>query len=1532
MNGRLLDAVQKAVAASGSGALDPDDLADALWLSAAVVRKSVSAPVAVPLPEGEGTSPEGTGHPTPEPETSRPPASEAPEPDPHGEQGAPQAGTDPTVFPDTPRERVADWRLPPRDRFIEPSSWVPLRSPGGTPLPHTLAMGRALRPLRRRMPSRTQTVLDPEATAHLAAERDLWLPEHRPAADRWLDLALVVDTSRSMSVWRSQIDEVRLLMERLGAFRDVRVWQVDADLPAGGSVTLRPGSGGGSPAHDVRELVDPAGLRLVLVVSDCVGAAWANGAMDAALREWGVAGPLAIIQMLPQRLWTACFPELVTARVTSPRLAAPNSALEVSCDPEDTFDPFGTGEPPLGLDEGELPVPVLELQPRWLSRWAGLVADPGRLSLHGTVMVLPDPSGSGTGQGEGRAGSGTGGPMRFPTHPGHAGARTDPAELLRRYQDFASTEALRLARCLAAAPLSLPVMRLIREAMVPGARPSVLAEVFLGGLLHQVSAPGAAEGAAGQDPDIVEYDFRPGVRELLLAGLHQRDKLEILAKVSDFVAAKLGSPNDFRAFVSVGDQAPRVLTEHLPFARVALEVLEGMGGRYAETARRLDHLLRGAPAGVTDTPRLDKSGSGAIPPSGVIGPTASDRTTEVTTESSAVSAETREGIPQHSDHDGYSSPVDDRSGRVTAQGDGVGTVDVPGRSSTLAEPTEREAPAVSQAQAERRGSRPSVFGGVPHRNPYFTGRTALLERLHGQLAAGTSRLALLPHAVHGLGGVGKTHLAIEYAWRYANEYELVWWIPAESQTTVRTSLVALAQEMGVAVKGQETDKTITAALNALRLGEPYGRWLLVYDNARVPEELEGLLPVPTGHVVITSRNPEWSDRAALLEVDVFARSESIALLQRRGARIGDDDAERLAGMLGDLPLALDQAAAWQATTATPAPELIRLLDERLLQLLGDQPSGYPASVVATWDLAFTELHQHSPGAVRLLELLAFFGSDPVAIPVLRDGRNADIPDDYRRVLGDDLLLRRAIREINRYALAKIDAAGNRIEVHRLVQSVLRDRLTSEQAQVTRDAVHRILGAANPGLPDELHSHERHGELLPHITPSEVIFGTSRSGHQAALDQIRYRYVKGFYSSCANLGRGAVETWRGTRGADDELTLIAQRHLAIAVREMGEYAEAAELNRDTLVRFREVLGADHEHTLATMLSLSRDLRLQARFEEARAHDEDSLARHLARYAEDDLETQKARNNLAIDLRMLGRGEEALTLDQQVCTKATQLMGADYPATLGFLANLGRDYTDSGRYAEAIELLNDTAARAERGLGEWHRNTVRARLNLAIVLRRSGRLAEARALAEGLYALLREQYPSGHEVLLSATVTFGNALLAVGETSRAREVLNEVFQGYRGSAFGPDHPFTQAAAVDLAVALRAAGDYRRAKDLDEQALESLRGSVGPDHPFTLVAQLNLAHDLALGHEHAQALELSGDAYTRSRRVRGEDRPETLICGINHAFDLRAHGEDDASAELLTRVLVTLHERYGEDHPAAGAAVEGRRAESDLEHWDT
>lgn len=1430
-------------------AVNPDvnveELADAVWLLGAVYSPGGSGD-AVEAPPAAG--PAVRSDPTPD----RPaiPAPAPTEPAPAAEPAVPaRDGELPLPEP------VAEWYLPRQDRLLEEPTRVPVRSPGAAALPRTLAMARALRPLRRRMPSRTTMVVDEEATVRQAADGDLWVPAIRPALGRWLDLALVFDDSASMVIWRRTCAEFRDLLERLGAFRDIRVWRCDTDLRGrDGRLTLRPaGAGRGTAGRDVRELIDATRRRVVLMVSDCVGRAWQTGEVSEALRAWGASGPVAIVQTLPQRLWEACAPEFTPVRLGARQRGAPNTELQLA-------------DPAVAPAEA-VPVPVLELAARWFAPWASLVSGTGPEWQTSTVVFAGKASGA------------------RPAARSDANGR-EPDEVLANYASFASTEALRLATCLAAAPVSLPVIRLVQQAMLPGSRPSVVAEVFLGGLLRQ-RPPMAGRDL---DPDEVEYDFVPGVRERLLAALSRHDKLSVLARVSDYIAARLGSPMDFRAFLAVSDSAAAVLEHDPPFARVALQVLRDLGGRYGEVGgllQRKVHALT-ADAAADDAPDL---------------------------------------VPTNA-----TGPSTGKSGQAVAASDNVGPHEtavspettLPGDTLVSSPPS---AVAAQEGLVEAAGQ-PAIFGGVPFRNPHFTGRDDLLDQLHATLRAGTSQMALLPHALYGLGGVGKTQLAIEYAYRYATEYDLVWWVPAESPTTVRSSLAELAAEMKVG--SGDVTQAVANVLAALRTGRPYGRWLIVLDNADSPADFREFLPVPVGHVLVTSRNPQWADVADQLEVNVFAREESVALLRRRGRGISAAEAEELAEKLGDLPLALDQAAAWQSETGMPVRELVRMLDERMHVLLNERPpTTYPATVMATWELAFGQLREQSPGAAQLLQLCAYLGAEPISIGLLWDGRHADLPAPVARVLRDDIMLRRAIRDIHRFGLAKVDPSRDQIEVHRLVQAVLREQMTPAERTAIRDTVHNVLGLANPGDPENPKTWPRHAELLPHVTPSGVVDAKTNNARRVVLDQISYRFARGDYLRSRSLGEDAVPRWRETLGPDHELTLLAQRHLARAIREVGDREEAGELMQETLERMREVFGPDHEHTLVTASTVGLHLRLRGEFQAARALDEDTLARDRRIFTEEHPETLRMMNNVAINLRLLGDSAGAFTLDNEALRLHERILGGGHPATLVSLTNVARDHFDAGHYQAAAELLVEALPRMEARLGETNVVTLMARRVLAMVRRRLGAFAQAREIAEGLYGTVRRIYRADHERMLSAMATYANALLAVGEIAPARSLAEQALQRYRDT-FGEGHPFTLAAAINLGVILRAGEEYSAARALDESALAALRGILGDEHPYTLVAMLNLSTDEAIAHDHERARALSEEAYAGSRRVRGEDHPATLGCALNHSLDLRATGDRRAAQSLFEEVLAGMRQAMGDGHPDYRAAVEGRRAERDIEVW--
>jgi len=225
-----------------------------------------------------------------------------------------------------------------------------------------------------------------------------------------------------------------------------------------------------------------------------------------------------------------------------------------------------------------------------------------------------------------------------------------------------------------------------------------------------------------------------------------------------------------------------------------------------------------------------------------------------------------------------------------------------------------------------------------------------------------------------------------------------------------------------------------------------------------PEDLHGLLPVPGGQVVITPRDaagphPEWP-----IEVDILDPQESLAFLKRRLAGIRDPDANELAASLGDLPLALAQAVNWLTGTAMTVSEYVQTLGQYPHELLSEGvPSSYPLPVAATYSHSFEQIRRDPLPAFKLLQLCAFFGPDPISVPVL--AREAGLADEVLPVTRDSIELNRAIRLLRRHALIQVDRTGSQLWVHPLVKAILRERMTAGQPAEATPAVHRVRSGA-----------------------------------------------------------------------------------------------------------------------------------------------------------------------------------------------------------------------------------------------------------------------------------------------------------------------------------------------------------------------------------------------------------------------------------------------------------------------------------------
>ncbi|SPT51853.1 FxSxx-COOH system tetratricopeptide repeat protein [Actinomadura madurae] len=818
------------------------------------------------------------------------------------------------------------------------------------------------------------------------------------------------------------------------------------------------------------------------------------------------------------------------------------------------------------------------------------------------------------------------------------------------------------------------------------------------------------------------------------------------------------------------------------------------------------------------------------------------------------------------------------------------------------------------------GRMPGLWN-VPPRNRYFTGREALLEELRAGLREDPVT-PTLPYALHGMGGVGKTQLAIEYANRYRDDYDLVWWIPADQPDLVRSTLASLSTHLGlpgVATVGIE--EALSAALDALRRGDPYSRWLLIFDNADQPEDLVDIIPAGPGHVLVTSRNHRWQGVTDSVQMDVMSRSESLEFLGRRTrGGISIDDAGQLADELGDLPLALEHAAALMVESGMPPDEYLRLLGERVDQLLFQgKPREYPVPVAAAWGLSLNRVADRFPEAVDLLRLLAFFGTDPMPRDLFTP--HPSITPSLATLFGDPIRLSRAIGELGRFALARLEIPLRTIQVHRLIQTLVRNELSEhEQHQIRRDA--QLLTASYLDTsPDDPSAWVRYRSILPHIGPMQVKSSTEPEIRELALNTARYLHAVGDDQSARRMLEELVDTWRADSGEDDLAVLAACQLLGNVLRTLGKFASAAALDERTLARLESTVGSAHELTFTVMIDMAADLRASGEFRAALARDEESLRRLTEVHGEESPRSLQVLHDLAVDLTLNGDFDAARTLHM----RAYQSLETQAPVTPRLLlrswTGLARCLRLCGEYAAARHLAEDANAFGIEEFGSDHPGTLAVANELAIVLRQMGDAEDSRQLASKVYGSLRRILGPDHPDTLAAATTLANALRAVGEIEAAFGLAAETADHYT-AVYGAAHPFSHGYAGNLATLYRLRGNLQKARQRDEIALYGLNAGLGPDHPFTLVIAGNLAADLARSGDLSAAVALGRDTLERAGNTLGHEHPQTLASMTNLAIDLATAGEINESDTFLEAAHDAYSRTLGSECPEIKALLNRSR----------
>lgn len=818
---------------------------------------------------------------------------------------------------------------------------------------------------------------------------------------------------------------------------------------------------------------------------------------------------------------------------------------------------------------------------------------------------------------------------------------------------------------------------------------------------------------------------------------------------------------------------------------------------------------------------------------------------------------------------------------------------------------------------------------TPAHNVRFTGREADLRRLREMLLDTADDL---PVTILGMGGIGKTQIALEYVHRFKTDYDLVWWMECGQTQFIDASLADLESRTHTDfdLGGQPTADVLEASrqvLHLLQQGRTGLNWLLVYDNAEDVVAIRQSLPLGGGHILITSRNGEWADHARPMPIEVFSREESIEHLCKRVPSLAEYEADEVAELLGDLPLAVATAGAWLAESGMSVSSYRQELERRAPQALSfSHLADYPQTVPETWDLSLRLLQERSPAAARLFELCSVMAPN-IALELLHSPAMARVLEPFDSELAEPMVIGRLIKEIDRTALIKIDHNSGQILVHRLVQMVVRDRMSAEQVAASRRAVNQVLAASRPSRGvDSPATWDRFRMLWPHLSYAQAVLSADEEVRQICIDRVRYQWHRRDLERALGTALEADASWEqmladgsqvGQADQADQAGRALRRQLlqlrfnrANILRDLARFAEARALDEQVLAEQRELLGAGHPHSLMTAGGLAADLRALGEYRAALDMDKVTYPAWTDLYGEGNDRALAAANNLAVSYRVTGDFATAMRLDEDTLQRLRVTLDPKHPLTLISAANVVRDLLEAGQYREAVARAEALRLDCADALGAESAEALNAEALLGMALRGAGQPLQAEqhfdVACDGLARRL------GAASSDSLTSRLGRAVnqMAMGREALAEAEIRKVLAACQ-ERLGPSHPNTLVCLVDLSCALRMLGRFAAALQVLRPAVDGLRDMLGEDHQYALAAAAVLGVLITDQGELEQAEKVESMVVDRLTATRGPAHPDTMRARANLLLTRKQLGAQGAAAERI-QVIEELGVLLGPDHP--------------------
>jgi hypothetical protein len=777
------------------------------------------------------------------------------------------------------------------------------------------------------------------------------------------------------------------------------------------------------------------------------------------------------------------------------------------------------------------------------------------------------------------------------------------------------------------------------------------------------------------------------------------------------------------------------------------------------------------------------------------------------------------------------------------------------------------------------------FVNVPPRNDFFTGREEILERLDGTLKA--EGRAAIKQAISGLGGIGKTATATEYAHRYAADYSHVLWTGAESAAALTEGFADIADKLSLA-KGQKSEERVEAVKRWL--AENPG-WLLILDNADAPEVVKPFLPSPlTGAVLLTSRatNFDVLGKCRPVMLEVMTEEEALAFLKGRTEREELSESEEVAAKalaeeLGYLPLALEQAAAYIKKNQVSFAKYLEIYRTRRLEILKKSPplaGDYRLTVETTWTLNFEQVEAASPAAADVLRMSAYCAPEAIPFAVVEKG-GAEISAALAEALAEAAVVNEVLSPLTEYSLIGLDGEREEYSVHRLVQAVVRDGMTESER---REWIERGVKAVNAAFPDvtDFYQWGVCARLAPHGVALGAAAGGGVESAEVVLLLIRTGYFlkeQGRYADTEPLFERSLAILEKALGAEHPSTAVSLNNLAELYRAQGEYGRATPLSERALAIYEKTYGAEHSSTAASLDNLAALYSSQNEYGKALPLSERALAINEKACGAEHPWTATNLNNLAYLYKAQGEYGKALPLYERSLAIYEKTYGAEHPDTALSLNNLAGLYKAQGEYGRALPLLERALAIREKALGAEHPFTAESLNNLAALYDDQGEYGRALPLSERSLAIREKALGAEHPDTAQSLNNLAGLYKEQGEYGRALP-LYERSLAIREKALGAEHPSTAVSLNNLAWLYDAQGDATRAEELHARALAVRIKILGSGHPDTAMSRWGLAATLWTQGRLAEARELHEAALEGLRGALGEEHPHTKMCAAQLA----------------------------------------------------